>query len=287
MKKIILFPSESYNLKNVDPNFEQEYLEAKKLMDVALFDFDAFRYETILKIDKEWNDEYSVLLRSWMFTKTEYLNFYERLKKRKWVLLNTVEQYLNTHYYSNSYPLIKEYCSESVIIKDLSDENLISIKPNYPFIIKDFVKSEKGSDVFLFVDNIDTDEYLKKINRFIKMRGNSFNEGLVFKKYETLKKYSNNKLNEIRVFIFNKKIVSIRNNSSNELSKNINNDVVKIVNHIISKLDSNFYTVDLAEKDDGSLIVLETGSGEVSGLATSEKELFFWNKLISYWNEMD
>jgi hypothetical protein len=277
---IFLFPSLDNTLRQVDPNFDGEYQIARALgATTYLFDHDGFIYDGSIKTNlPKQEDKVDIILRSWMLKSFKYEILWNYLNDEKnCLLVNSPEQYLNTHYYSRSYPILKDIMAPSKILLNFDDSTLLENKPSEKFIIKDLVKSER--DCFTIpVDNDDV--YLSKVKEFIELRGRLFYPGLVFKKIMPLKKYDG-KTNEIRCFIHRGNILYISNNSNLDQFK-IDEKWLKLIEEAIPKIDSNFWTIDLAELENGDWFVLETGDGGVSGLPTGSKARVFYTLLINY-----
>ncbi len=199
----ILFPCEYDNINKVDKNFELEYNACKTLnINIALFDFDLFINENKLKYTNIQDND--VLLRSWMFKKEQYINFYTKLNKN---IINNPKQYIHCHHFPNVYNNIKDYSipvlkyfKKSEINKEYINSIISEI--DFGFIIKDYVKSEKGTELF-HIKKEDKYNLYNIIQKFIQAREPLFNEGIVLKKYVNLDKA------EYRVFVFKGEIVTI------------------------------------------------------------------------------
>lgn len=310
----ILFPCYPYDLKNVEPDFQAEYNAAKLSgFDIVLFSHDELTDENKVKLNKEPKSD--MILRSWMLHGYQYHHLYSVINKRYGVkLLNSTKQYSYCHYYPNLYPAIsedsplmssyipnKEKVEESLTItklttlvdyfKSLDDSEWNRIfrifkKLDSDCILKDFVKSEKGTDLFIIKKDISFDDFIIMIINFVEARGKLFNVGLVFKKLVNLKKYYQNKrlgnltpstTNEWRAFYYNGALFNVSLNVDSNVK--VDNEPPQNLLKRYENLNSNFYTIDFAELVDGSWIILEGGDGQVSGLATQCNEIEFYNNL--------
>ncbi len=274
---IFLLPSEPFNSKNVDYEFNPEFTSISILgYKIYLYDHDQFVTTGEFKSNFDFTNKSDlVILRSWMLKGDQYTNLWNILNSKGFSMINTPEQYLNCHHYPNIYDKIKLHSPQSVWFKDISDENCISMRAmiDGDVIIKDFVKSEKGyDDIFLLEKEILNEDLIKRIHKFKNSRGKLFNEGIVFKKKLNLKKYGD-KTNEFRLFYLYHKLISISQNS--ELGFG-NNPYINFLNPIIETIDSNFFTIDLAELEDGKWVILEGGDGSVSGLSPNQNILVFY-----------
>ena len=168
----------------------------------------------------------------------------------------------------------------------MHDDNLlerVNKKIKTDILIKDYVKSEKGTDLFILKKDYIKQNLEKVINDFVNLRGDLFNDGIVLKEVVELKRY-NGITNEWRAFVFYGELLSLKLNSEENIISN--KPDVNFINEIISKMSesigeemNHLYTIDVAELEDGSWKVLECGDGQVSGLATTQDELEFYTLL--------
>jgi len=144
------------------------------------------------------------------------------------------------------------------------------------FLVKDFVKSEKGTDFPAFFSTpVDSDTMEKHIANFIEMRGSLYTGDIVLKEYVDLKRY-NDATNEYRAFYLRGQLLSLcRNSNQPESCNTVPMDFVNKFNC----LTSNYYTVDFAELADGNWIVIETGDGQVSGLSPGQWEFKYYDDM--------
>ncbi len=291
----VLFPSDPLYPKQPDENFTGESAGAKLVgFKQYLFDHDEFVRTGKFKcnIPKNDGDVETIMLRGWMLKGWQYDNLYGELQKIGYNLINSPTEYLACHYYPNVYHHIMEYTAKSWWSgpwsrRDDADkpENISwgpvrDLLDRSDLIIKDYVKSEKGDpDLFILNKELSNEEFGKRIGRFIEARGKLFNHGIVLKKVEKLKLYEN-QTNEYRFFFINKKLLIFDHNSNNNDSK-FKMPSFEIVNTLLSiskNIQSNFYTIDIAEKEDGAWLILETGDGQVSGLPNYDP-IKFYNQL--------
>ena len=278
---IFLLPCDPLDSKKVDYDFQREFNAIVSLgFKVNLYDHDQLVDHNIFisNIDNR-NEKHSVILRSWMLKENQYDFLYKSLISSNLYLINTLEQYLNCHYYPNIYDKIKQFSPKSTWFEDISLESIIYHRDimNCDIVIKDYVKSEKySSDLFMLDRHLSNEDFREKVNEFKLTSSKLFNKGIVFKEFLDLKKFGD-KTNEFRIFVYNKKIISVSQNTELGFGDTPNLD---FLNEIVESIDSNFYTIDLAELDNSSWIILETGDGSVSGLASGQDEFIFYSNFI-------
>ncbi len=276
MIQAILLPSEFFEINHVDSCYQNEFdaLVNSNQFEIYFYDYDTFVSEGILKLNKRPNEMTSTLLRGWMLNDKNYEIFYNKLLDRNIKLITTPQEYCNMHLFPNVYEYIKEDTPKTLVYPEGCDVDLSKIKSCFKkFLLKDYVKSEKGTDFPTFFDNsISDDEFNRWLKIFKEYRANLFTGGFCIKEFVDLKKYGNC-TNEWRVFYMNKNIVSV---SKNSLQPDYVNNVPNELIEKYKNLPSPFYTVDYAELEDGTWKILEAGDGQVSGLSPNQDaESFF------------
>lgn len=277
----ILFPCNPINNSEVDPDFSEELSSAK----THGFDYILYDHDLLVKADtnfmkiSESENPTTVILRGYMLKEAQYHLLYNHLKDYNYILVNSLGQYLNCHYFPYSYESIKEFSNRIWFSDEYDSEWIKSIcELDSNLIIKDFVKSEKGTDLFFINKGIKQGDLSEKIKSFIEMRGSLFNKGIQFKEYLNLKKYDDC-INEWRLFVLNGELVSMSRNSKIEIESARPN--IPDLKEIIDRLSvlSNFLTFDIVELETGEFKVIETGDGSVSGLSPDQNSLAFYAKI--------
>ena len=81
--------------------------------------------------------------------------------------------------------------------------------------------------------------------------------------------------------MFRGKIISCSQNSELHL-EDVKIPSLEWIETFTNKIQSDFFTIDVAEKSDGSWTIIETGDGQVSGLSPGQNELEFYNQISKY-----
>jgi hypothetical protein len=130
------------------------------------------------------------------------------------------------------------------------------------FMVKDYVKSVKGTDFpKCFTKGTTDEEFHEAMKTFFKYRGNLFSGGICFKEYVDLATYDG-RTNEYRVFYVNNEVASV---SRNSLQQEYTATPPDYLIQKYKSLASPFYTLDFAELANGCWKILEAGDGSVSG----------------------
>lgn len=277
--KTLLFPSDYFNRKEVDQDMKEEYNAAMStgLFDVLLFGYDEWFNENWLVLSHEPETTEDVIYRGWMMTPEKYQSFYDALLKHDIKLVTSPASYQLMHAFPNVFPYLAEDTPDMIVFEKGEPVDIELAKQKYGrFMVKDFVKSVKGSSFPKYFDRKTTQaEFDKAMELFYELRGDLFTGGICLKEYVDLKLYGDH-TNEYRVFYINGAPRTICRNS---LQINTTSELPEELVNKYAKLGSPFYTIDYAERADGQWIIIEAGDGQVSGLSPGQDMAAFYRAL--------
>ena len=271
-----LFCSDYFDKTQPDVDYADEYFYVKELgIPAYLFCLETFLENNTLRIAAAEKPA-TLIYRGWMITCDQYRKLYELLLGKGYRLINTPEQYEQCHHLPSWYGKLAGITAKSVWTRRVPSEAeiiqlLISFESK-PLIVKDYVKSRKHEwEEACFIPNAsDIRRAMQVINNFISRQENDLAGGIVLREYLSLKMLGCHEkshmpiANEIRVFcIRHKPFAYIQYWSGAEL--HATSECQDLISSCLN-LDSNFYTIDLAQQENGEWIVIEVGDGQVSGL---------------------
>lgn len=281
MKTMILYPSDYFSIKKVDADYEYEYREAVRFpdFDIVFYNYDEFVSSGRLAFYPHSLEAGICIYRGWMLKPEQYAQLYGKLLEQGAVLVNSPEEYRNCHEFPNIYERIKDVTPGITVFGPDEPVDWARVKARYSrFFIKDFVKSVKGTGFPACFDSGYTDRQLDEyLARFKELRGSLLDGGIVIKEFVDLAKVDGI-TNEYRAFILEGRAVSVTANSNQGASRP--RVPMEFVNSLTG-LDSHFYTVDFAERADGTWIVIETGDGQVSGLSPDQYVFKFYEEIAN------
>lgn len=270
----ILFPSDYFNRNKIDAELEQEYIAAKKAgFDVMLFDYSSWFESRKLVLNRD-SDCDLILYRGWMMKPELYCEFEKQLKKVGYHLVVECNAYKRLHEFVHVYPIIRDDTAPMMKFPLHTRIDVKFLQDTFGrFMVKDYVKSVKGSDFPVYFDSsIIQSEFDNWMEKFYEYRGDLLTGGICIKKYLDLKKYGRS-TNEYRAFYYHNELMMLMK-SSNQIME-YGKPPVELINKY-KMLDSPFFTIDFAELEDGSWTVIECGDGQVSGITdSSQTELFY------------
>lgn len=275
MRTTILFPCSYFEHDKPDDVFSAEHRAAlaSPHLDVRLCNFDEFDERSVLRLDRPVDEPAACIWRGWMMAPERYSRFYEQCRRLNLSLITSPEAYELMHCFPNAYKLMDP--SDTPRITVFGDRMSAKVVNGAfdAFMMKDFVKSVKQTG---FPQRIETpltqDECDHLSEEFIRMRGGLYTGGIVCKQYVGLKKYAM-RTNEWRGFYLSGRLLTLSGNSMQFPS------CPKPPDDLVARMEgfaSPFYTVDFGELENGAWTVLETGDGQVSGLASElEPDAFY------------
>ncbi len=270
--------------RQVDEDYKEEYQEAGLNYPCALFSYEDLEKEDKLSL---FGEEISglTIYRGWMMKPEMYKRFYEKLEERGIILINSPEEYERYHTLPGWYNDFKEFTPESVWEDKGTLESALDLTMGLSgsYIVKDYVKSRKHEwyDACYIQSITDTPNVKKTIGNFIERQGDSLVGGVVLRKYVKLKPIGYHEKSgmpiseEYRVFAFGGRMLIFDKYWKCNEEIGIIDDLPWILSVIDTKIRSNFVTIDLARSEDGDLIILELGDGQVSGLQQIDPKEFY------------
>ena len=267
MVDLVLFPSSYFSILKVDEDLQAEYEAVKTtgLFDISFFGYDKWINEDILIINNAPKEERNAVYRGWMMKPEKYEKLYQLLLEKNIRLVTTPKEYELMHIFPNIYEALKEDTAKMEIYPLHTKIDIESVKNRMGrFMVKDYVKSVKGTDFPKFFDeSVTQEEFDSWMKVFYKYRGSLLTGGICIKEYLDLKQYGG-RTNEYRVFYINHEIATVSRNSAQGIYTPLPS---KDLLDKYKNLESIYYTVDYAELEDGSWRIIEAGDGAVSGLS--------------------
>ena len=250
----IIFPYSPLNEKEADYIFQEEYILLKSMgIDCSLFNYDSLDFGDFSPKPKINNSE-TILYRGWMMSPSLYEKYVKLVENKGGKPLTSLSDYIGSHHLPNWYECCKEFTSESYFFPNdgMLEENASNLGWD-SFFVKDYVKSnynERGSIAKSPSEIID-------IVNLIKEHRGEIEGGISLRKVEDYLPET-----EVRYFVLNGKPYSP------------DGDVPEIVLNISKKYKAPFYSVDLIQRADGELRLVELGDGQVSDRKSWNPEVF-------------
>ena len=239
----ILYPADYFKPKKVDEAFRDE-AEAFRELGYVVRPADV---DALVSGDGRLPDlgGVSVLYRGWMLGADGYSGLVAAIRRAGGEPFTSVEAYLSAHHLPNWLPHLADLTAETVVLPNGTDFEAALRELDWNgFFIKDYVKSLKTSMGSRISDPSRIGPLVEEMRKF---RGD-IEGGLCVRRIEDFVDDS-----ERRYFVLNGRPVSPDGTP-----------VPPIVETCAARIDSPFFSVDVAELGSGELRVVEIGDGQVS-----------------------
>ncbi|MCR5608278.1 MAG: ATP-grasp domain-containing protein [Lachnospiraceae bacterium] len=269
--------------RKVDYDYEEEYNAASLELPCALFSYEELEMGKL----SLYGDDISglTIYRGWMMKPEMYRSFYDSLMEKGIILINTPVEYERYHTLPGWYDDFKDYTAKSVWEDKGTVDSALLLTQGLEgsYIVKDYVKSRKHEwHDACFIENISDKGNAERIIRnFVERQGSNLVGGVVLRKFEKLKSIGFHEKSgmpiseEYRVFVFAGKIMIIDDYWQEDQIISFSDEEMKWIESVVKRLKSNFVTIDIARHEDGSLIIMELGDGQVSGLQQIKPDDFY------------
>jgi hypothetical protein len=280
----LIFCTDPLDRRHVDSMYEHEAEAARQAgLDYALLNFEAL-------VD-EWNASAATrriaaaaspevgVYRGWMLRPAAYEQLYEALAALNIFLINAPPAYRHCHYLPESYAVIEGQTPPSVWLKledGLSIEQIMdALQPfgDKPLILKDYVKSRKHewAEACYIPSAADRAAVERVTTRFLELQGPELNEGLVFREFvpfEPLGTHAKSGMpltKEYRIFFLDGRWLL----TAPYWEAAAYGDLLPpddLFQEVVQRVQSRFFTMDVARRLDGAWMIVELGDGQVAGL---------------------
>lgn len=299
---IVLFCGDPFNAKMVETDYQREYDAVMQVgLQASLLNFEELvggnLQRAIVRVQDQ-PSETPALYRGWMLTPTQYADLYRILLSKGVRLITSLAQYRHCHWLPESYPVICRMTPETVWMPkengDLVEQAVTGLAHfgSKPVIIKDYVKSQKHAwhEACYIPNAADAANAVRIIRRFLELQNKDLQGGIVLREYvplSVLTKHSQSGMplaREYRLFFLSGKLMQIfryweEGDYGDELP-----DVSPFLT-IAKNVQSPFFTMDLAQREDGCWIIIELGDGQVAGLPDHADAVGFYRALYELSNK--
>ena len=291
---LILFPSQPCEYNKPDTSFEVEVKAAINAgFDVGYIGLETYFGDKVTLHHVPKSSCGPVIYRGWILKPQDYMRMTEELAKRGGQLVTSLDQYMHCYHFPNWYGCMgADLTPRSIWFEgpnfDLDNiSNIVSKEfGSSGLIIKDYIKSRKHDwyNSCYIASAQDANEVKRVTTNFIDGQGEYLVGGLVYREFINLRKiglHSKSRLplvNEHRFFVLNgKPLYQAPYWFEGDYSGAA--PTQDIISPILSKVQSSFYAVDVAEKEDGSWVIVELNDGGSAGIPEGGSAVEFFNVL--------
>lgn len=189
-----------------------------------------------------------VVYRGWMIKEQEYKSFAQAIEKCGAKPFTSPKQYLAAHHLPNWYSLLSDLTPETRVYPEDADFVVELQTLNWNgYFLKDYVKSLKTTRGSIILDPSEVTAVISEMREY---RG-EIEGGICVRQAEEFIPDS-----EIRYFVLNGVGYAPFDNWP----------IPEVVQRCLERVQSSFFSVDIAQRRDGALRVIEIGDGQVSDI---------------------
>jgi len=292
----IVFCSDPTRPARPDPDYAAETDAAR----AAGFSIEAVDHDSLVKgdaaatagrIPRRAAREIAIY-RGWMMSPRAYAALFDALIERNLALVSDPGAYRHAHWLPESYSVIRGRTPESVWLPGkppAMDEihSALRVFADRPVLLKDYVKSRKHEwlDACFIAHASDRAAVERSVRRFVELQGDDFAEGLVFREFVQLQSIGDHPQSgmplsrEHRFFVAKGKplLASAYWNVAASGAPPPFDEFESLA----ERVQSPFFTLDVAKRENGDWLVIELGDGGVAGLPDGADASAFYRALFA------
>lgn len=292
----LVFCCDPTNPRAPEPAFAREVEAARKLgIEFDLIDHDALvtgHRDVVASRLRTLAAEDLAVFRGWMMKPSQYEQLHDLLLERGRRLINTPEHYRYCHHLPESYAAIAEHTPRTVWLRGTGVPSmgdlmrLLAPFGDQPVIVKDFVKSQKHAwaEACFIPKASDQAQVEHVVRRFIELQGSDLNEGLVFREFVELERVGVHPKSgmplsrEFRQFFVDGR-PALGFKYWDEADYSGESASPEWLRSVAAKVQSRFFTMDIARRTNGEWLIVELGDGQVAGLPEAADPLSLFGSL--------
>lgn len=281
---LIVFPSEPFAPRRPDPDFGGQVEAARNAgFEVVLVDTDEMK----VRPDQPQGE---AVYRGWMLPPERYQQLVELLQARGVELLTDPKAYRYCHHLPEWYEDFRAHTPESLWFDSaqMDSEKVASHFGAASLVVKDYVKSAKHYwNEACFIPRADDLAALQAVvERFLEIRSDSLEGGLVFRRFLELQAIGNHAKSgmpltlEYRLFFWRGELL-LAHRYWEEVAYPEGEPPLELFTALAKKVPSPFFTMDVACDTEGRWWVVELGDGQVAGLPPDLDPVVFYERWMA------
>ncbi|HEY0683454.1 MAG TPA: ATP-grasp domain-containing protein [Steroidobacter sp.] len=240
----ILYPDDPLDQRRPEPLFQAEYeLARARGFELSIFSFEDFERGRFDPRPRPAAGE-EVLYRGWMLNVDGYARLVQSIEQLSAGMVVSPESYRAAHHLPSWYPLVREFTAETLMCEPDADFEALLAGRQWPgYFVKDYVKSSNTGAGSLVATPGEVPQVVAALKKY---RGEIEGGVCVRRKEEYLSG------SERRYFV------------ANGAAFSSDGALPAVVTACATRIPSPFFSVDVAQRNDGELRIVEIGDGQVS-----------------------
>ena len=293
----VLFCHDPLADKQADARFIHEAQAAASIgLDHHLLDYEALEKGNVARAVRHvpsHKEETLAIYRGWVTSSRNYDLLYEALLSRGLRLINTPDDYYHTLNLPESLNILGERTPRTVWFRtdgNISYPTVMSLLLPFngrPIIMRDFIRSQKHYWKEACYIGASSDRALVEatVKRFIGLQGH-VNGGLVFREFVDLMPLDDSASSDVphsleyRLMVLDGEVIATLR-YWDEGYTGAPPPLTEFAD-IASQIKSRFFTMDIAQRTDGSWIIIDIGDAQVASLLAHEDARALYKAIVSH-----
>lgn len=284
---LIIFCADPMDHETPDSMFIDEVAAASRAgLRYVLLDYEALtEQKNMARAVREvpvQDDQETAVYRGWALNPQQYEALYDALLSRNIRLINQPQQFRHAQYLPESLPIIRDHTPETVFMEtdgeDISYTMVMQLLMRFsgePLILRDYTRAERQYwyEACYISSASDETAVRNTINRLIELRGDKLEGGLVFREFVEFQplvdqhsRYRMPLVKEFRFFfLHHQPIATVHYWNVPDYGLEDAPDPAQF-SAVTEQVRSNFFTLDVAQRMDGTWMILDLGDAQVASL---------------------
>lgn len=299
---IVLFPSFPFDPKRVAPGFEAEAEAAREAgFRTAYVDAELNSGSPPKFFQLPTSDSQKVLYRGWLMRPKDYERVHAGILDHGHVPVTSLEDYLESYEFPRWYNKLafaspqslyftgSPFTSPQSVVENLPELASVvgSIFGDRSIIVKDFIKSRKHEwfDACFIRPANDYKEFARVVTNFVNGQGEDLTGGLVFREFIEFKRAGIHLksrmplIQEWRLFVWEHEVLYHAPYWANATYNEAMDPPQNWLADVIRRMQSPFFVLDLAQRVDGSWMIMEVNDAGAAGIPENGSAEKFYKQL--------
>ncbi len=296
----LIMCADPFKREAVDPAFAAEYAAATAAgLELALISYEALVADgnaarAVRRITRRTDEDAIAIYRGWMLRPAVYSEFAAALGKQGIGLINDPASYRHCHEMPESFDVIQAHTPRTIWLpggRDIAIARImraLRVFGDRPVIVKDYVKSQKHAwaEACYIPSAADEAAVARVVGRFLELQGDDLAGGLVFREYvefQPLATHSKSGMplaREYRLFFLHfRRFFTGEYWDEGDYAGAVE-PPADLFADVAGQVRSRFFTMDVAQRTDGTWMIVELGDGQVAGLPPRADPVAFYRALV-------
>jgi hypothetical protein len=284
---LIIFCADPLDHETPDPMYIDEVASVTRAgLSFVLMDYEALtEQDNVARAVREipvQEEQQTAIYRGWYLNAAQYMALYDALLSRNIRLINQPQQFRYAQHLPEYLNIIRDHTPETVFMEtdgqNIAYTMVMQMLMRFsgePLFLRDYVRAERQYwyEACYISSASDETAVRNTISRLVELRGKKLEGGLVFREYvefeplvEQASRYRMPLVKEFRFFFLDQQpVATVHYWNVPDYSLNDAPDPAQF-SEVVSQVRSRFFTLDVAQRIDGTWMIVDLGDAQIAPL---------------------